>query len=206
MRFISKYSAYKMQITNEDVAFRMLPGGTVTKETLSNGYVAEFDHERMLPVYERIFAIQAFLGGDTRPFGVMPDLQSQAIVDAAGRVVEMTSEYHPDFNFSVFDTETIDDPDLREATEQKLLSNAMLGVDYVLVQKQQIPPPWPTYDTCDLATAINMVTHGGYNAMKVIEYEQAHQAREEFIVAYGKILADQTVKRQEDQSLEFNIT
>lgn len=206
MRFISKYSAYKMQITNEDVAFRMLPGGTVTRELTSHGYLAEFDHEPMLPTYERLFAMQAFMGnGDLHPFGAMPDMQSQAIVDMAGRVVDMTSEYRPDFNFSVLDTSKIEDPELREATERKLLSNSALGVDYVLVEAAKVPAPWPTYDSCDLATAVNMVTHGGYNVLKVIEYEQAHKNREEWIVEYGRILADQAVKKQQDGSLEVTI-
>jgi hypothetical protein len=205
MRFISKYSAYKMQIMNEEVAFRMLPGGTVTKETLSNGFVAEFDHERMLPAYERLFAMTAFTGGDARPFGAMPDLQSQAIVNAAGRVIDMTSEYRPDFNFSVFDSESISDLELREAAEQKLLSDPMFGIDYVLVEAQKVPAPWPSYPDTPLDIAVNMATYGGFDVMKVIEYERAHENREEFIVAFGKILADQAVKKNEDDSLTITV-
>lgn len=205
MRFISKYEHYSFQIRPEEVAFRMMTGGTVVQDVLSQPFVAEFSADLMIPAYERLYAMQVFMGRDPRPFGAIPDTASQAIVDHAGRVVDMTAEYRPDFHFSVFDTESIDDDDLRELTEQKMMADPTNGIDYVMIEAQKVPAPWPTYDENDLATAINMMKHGGYDMLKVMEYEQAHQNREEWIVEMGKILADQTIQREIDGALSVTI-
>lgn len=205
MRFISKYPNYTFSVKTEEVAFRMMPGGTVVQDTISQPFVVEFSADHMIPAYERLYAMQVFMGRDPRPFGAIPDTQSQAIVDHVGRVVDMTAEYRPDFQFSVYDTDTIVDDELRELTEMKLLADSTHGIDYVRVEQAKVPAPWPTYDECDLATAINMMRHGGYDMMKVLEYEQAHQNREDWIVEMGRILADQNIQRGIDGALSVTI-
>ena len=205
MRFICKHENYTLAIKRETVAFRIMPDGTATRDEIAPSFQIEFRDDVMLPAYERLFAMQTFLSTDDRPFGAMPEMQAQPIVNAMGRVIDLTNEYRPDFHFSVFDTDWIEDDDLRELTENTLLANAGLGVDYVYVEAAQVPPPWPTYDEVDLVTCVNMCRHGGYDLVAVLEYETAHQNREDFIVEIGKVLAEKSVKKLEDDSLEVTL-
>lgn len=205
MRFISKYENYEFYVRPEQVAYRMQPGGTVLTDTVQQPFTVSFNHEQMLPAYERLYAMQSFLGGDPRPFGAMPDMTAQAIVNEAGRVVDMTAEYRPDFHFSVFDTASIKDDDLREYTENKMLADPALGIDYVLLVPMAVPAPWPTYNECDLKTAVQLVKHGGFDVTKVMEYEAAHANRENWLIEFGLVLAEQQVKRNADNSLTVTI-
>ena len=92
MRFISKHRDYQVGIHSEQTAFRVVAGGTVVSEQLKAPLIISFNNDQMLPTYERMYALQVFMAGDTRPFGAMPDFQAQPIVDAMGRVVDLTSE------------------------------------------------------------------------------------------------------------------
>lgn len=195
MRFICKAQDYAMCIHTEQVAYRQLANGAVDREIIKPLLMIGFNGNEMIPTYERMYALQVFMEGDTRPFGAMPEFQSQPIVDFAGRVVDMTAEYRPDFHFSVFDTETMCAPEDREEIEQKLLNDASYGKDYILVEKQKITPPWPTYNECDLATAKNMLTHGGYDLLKVLEYEEANAGREDWLKEIANLLAARSIEK-----------
>lgn len=206
MRFISKYETYVVCIRDEEIAYRMMPGGVVVQDLIKPLFVIYFQNDIMLPAYERLYAMQVFLTGDSRPFGAMPELMSQPIFNAAGRIIDSTAEYRPDFHFSLFDTETmIDNDEDREYAEQKLLAAGTLNIDYILVEKMKVPPPWPTYDDNDLVTAVNMMKHGGYDLLKVLEYEDAHEHREDWLMEIGKLLADQSIKDSADESLTMVI-
>jgi hypothetical protein len=205
MRFISRHKDTQVVIHHDEQAFRMLPGGTVTAEQVKPALVISFDHEEMLPTYERMYALQVFMSGDTRPFGAMPDFQSQPIVDAMGRVVDLTDEYRPDFHFGIFDTVTMCAPHEREEVEQFLLNSKAYGKDYILVEQQRVIPPWPNYDVCDLSTAVNMLKHGGFDLMRTLEYESAHENREDWLTEIGKLLTEKSISKAQNDSLSVTI-
>jgi hypothetical protein len=135
----------------------------------------------------------------------MPDFQSQPIVNAMGRVVDLTAEYRPDFHFGIFDTATMCAPHEREEVEQFLLNSPAYGKDFILVEQQKVTPPWPSYNECDLATTLNMLKHGGYDLMRTLEYEQAHENREEWMVEIGRLLADRAISKAQNDSLSVTI-
>lgn len=205
MRFISRHRDTQVVIHRDETAFRTTPGGTVVAEQIRPFLIADFNREEMLPTYERMYALQVFMSGDTRPFGAMPDFQAQPIVDAMGRVVDLTSEYRPDFHFGIFDTATMCNPEDREEIEQTLLNNTNYGKDYILVEQQKVPPPWPNYNQCDLATAVNMLKHGGFDLMRTLEYESAHENREEWLTEIGKLLTEKSISKAQNDSLSVTL-
>lgn len=205
MRFISKHNDYDMVVRRDETAFRVMEGGTVTAQQVRPPLIAKFTQDQMLTTYERMYALQVFMSGETRPFGAMPDMQAQPIVDAMGRVVDLTNEYRPDFHFGLYDTETMCAPEDREDVEQVLLASKSLGRDFILVEQQRVAPPWPTYNECDLVTALNMCKHGGYNLIQVLDYESAHENREDWLIELGKLLAEQTITKSQDDSLTVTI-
>jgi hypothetical protein len=50
-----------------------------------------------------------------------------------------------------------------------------------------------------------MLKHGGYDLMRTLEYEQAHENREEWMVEIGRLLADRAISKAQNDSLSVTI-
>lgn len=90
------------------------------------------------------------------------------------------------------------DADTKKLVEDRLLSGASYGIDYLRVEKPKLPAPWPTYDTLVqqgrrtnqmVAEKIaETVADIGIDPQVVINYERENLGREEVIKAVEVLL------------------
>ena len=107
----------------------------------------------------------------------------------------------PLYRLSSFDTATIHDPEERELYEQVLKGSFANGVDYIYVERPELAPPFPAYDSFKGATAelVKKLQADGHSLHSVLEYEQSHQNRSDVIFAIEQgILDAKAVEEEED--------
>jgi hypothetical protein len=94
------------------------------------------------------------------------------------------------FRLSSFDTETIEDPELRKEVEERLLAWQNPN-DHLLCERPELAPPWPAYsrlvaqgrrtDEMVAEKIAEKVKEDGYDASEVLEYEETHLNRQSVI-------------------------
>ena len=197
-RWISKYPAYEFYVDSGYAeASRDSHGRTILVEQ-TQPFLLKFIQERMLPAYERLYAVNHWLGGPRRAngsvdaFGAAPSMYGgEPILDGQKRMVGVTEGMRPDERFSVFDTGTLEPTRAAEA-EAALRAHDMNGRDYVEVMPQAVPPPWPTYDQFTSAKKIaDVVAQLGLDPVKVMEYEKATKDRADVYVSLTEMHNEQ---------------
>src|SRR5215203_927836 len=78
-----------------------------------------------------------------RGMGAHP-MASSPSVD--GQILSGLMPFHPQFRFSVFDTEWIADPEMRATAEERLCDDSLNNNEHMLVVPEAVPQPWPGYD------------------------------------------------------------
>jgi hypothetical protein len=181
MRFISPFERYRLVAVHQEI--ETLANGQ--PRILSEGYTAEFTPGDTTD-YERETAREHF------KFRNIVKNMDGTFVDPVHRV-------------SSFDTATIRDKDLRRRVEQFMLDpdrSPDLGKaeGYMLVEKPQLPAPWPAYDDLTVqgrrsaehvaAKNLEIAAATGVQIDALIAYErQADEPRAEVIAAYEAALA-----------------
>lgn len=145
-------------------------------------------------------------------YGAVPYQRGVAIQDGVGRIMGVSNPSRPDFNFSLYDTEWLDDDDDRKDAEKALLSSPDLGVWFVKVDALEATPPWPNYNKIRAKkgmtvaqTIADKCADDGYSAAAVLEYERAHANRAAVVEALEAIMNDQMVAVEEAVALEVEI-
>ena len=79
----------------------------------------------------------------------------------------------------------------REAIEQWMIMRLETGqsTDFMLADKQPVPPPWPTYDQTEEARISKMVEELGLNPQLVVDYELDNASRLSVLDAMGVLLS-----------------
>ena len=173
MRFITKYSGYKIPAVHEQTE-RLADG---TTKVIAPGYMVEFK-KGDLTNYEREYARKVFIwkGLPTEP--------------GSNRELDPIDDLH---RVASFDTADIRDPQLRQRVEKALLDNGAHGQDYVVVEQARPVAPWPSYDrlTAQGRRTVQMVAEkiadtvrdNGYDPDTVAAYERQNLNRTEVLEA-----------------------
>lgn len=188
MRFISPIAAYRVIVKHQDI--EILASGQ--PRVLKDGFTVEFK-EGDLTDFER-------------------DLARKSLTFKHNYINLDGSPYDPVPHASSYDTAQIEDPVTRKEVEDFLVNHPFCGQshEYILVEKPQLPAPWPNYD--------ELVIHGRRTAKHVadqniataqatgtsldtlIAYERDNQNRPEVIAAYEE--ANAPVEVPEDELVE----
>lgn len=82
--------------------------------------------------------------------------------------------------------------EIRLQIERKLVENALLTDDYIVVPTTLLPPPWPRYDdflgTTD--ALLGRLVEDGYDLGAVLIYERSNQNRDDVVDALESLIAD----------------
>lgn len=229
MRFVSRSANYIMIVRPEsEYEVFETAGGTMIPRTIKKPMlVVEFRHGYAHP--DESYAAMAHWAGQptkrTDPervnaagvatadiYGAIPYQRGVSIQDGVGRIMGVSNAARPDFNFSLFDSEWIEDADDRKEAEQALLSNADNGVWYVKVDAVEVTPPWPNYDKQRAAkgstvadTIANKCIEDGYNIAYVLEYEKAHANRAAVVAALENALHKAVDEAEADAALVVEV-
>lgn len=197
-RWISKYAGYEFVLDSGYMEPSRDTHGRSVGLTHQAPIVLKFVQERMLPAYERLYAVNHWMNGARRmngavsAFGAAPSMYGgEPVVDGMGRMVAVTEGIRPDERFSVFDTDWLG-PDLAPRAEAALRAHDDNGKDYVEVLPEAVPPPWPTYDQFTSAKKISdVVAQLGIDPLKVMEYEKATKDRPDVHAALRELHNEQ---------------
>jgi hypothetical protein len=139
MRFLSSIAGYRFIAIHGEINFDT---DGYTRQT-KPGYTVEF-RKGILTDYEKAIARKQL------NFRGVPMNMDGSAIDPVDRA-------------SLFDTEWIEDKDLRARVEKRMLEHSGLNhyMGYILVEEEKVPAPWPTYD--------ELTIHGRRNASQVAE-------------------------------------
>lgn len=215
MRFISNHPHYRFVVTNDDGDWKKAPGSERDVWVVTDkGFTAEFVHGA-LTNYEQVLAMNHWVGGQgTRRDGTLRGMGAHAMISAPsyngntniGQTARLVP-FQPQFRFSLFDTETIKDPRLRELAEAKLSDADLVGNDVLMVIPEAVPEPWPGYDQMKgvrgkpLAETIASHALATGQVAQTLAYEQATKNREQIVKALEDAHAEAVERAEEDDAL-----
>ena len=183
MRFISPIERYRLIAIHEETQ-RLADGST---NVLAPGYTVEFKPGDTTD-WEREIARQEL------------QLRNPRFEGALG--TPLVKEVDPITSVSSFDTNSIQDPELRRRVEEAMLTNADNGnkaSGYILVEQPKPVAPWVSYDnlvvrgqrTAEKVAEQNLATAEttGTSLEHLIMYEKANRNDETIVAAYEAALA-----------------
>jgi hypothetical protein len=154
MLFVTKYKGYQVMV-QRDIT-RRVPSNegddagwvsVVTRPLI----MAEFKPHGVLTYHQRKVALDFFDSQETGEDGMPPGAYRNGNVasdpDFAGMIYNGSDHW---LRFSTFDTEkdcpwieTMDPAEVKALCEKTLLGSAQLGSDYILIDQEKAPEPWP---------------------------------------------------------------
>ena len=229
MRFVSRSANYTL-IARSDAEYEVYEtsGGTMIPRMVRKPLlIIEFKHGMALPD-ETYAAMMHWNGMPTRRtdpervnssgasapdvFGAVPYQRGVTIQDGVGRIMGVSNAARPDFNFSLYDTEWLTDPEDRKDAEKALLENADNNDWYVKVDAFEVAPPWPNYAKIRAKKGMTVAEsiaakceEDGYNVESVLAYERAHANRAAVIDALQKVSADRVALAEESEALAVEV-
>ncbi len=229
MRFVSRSANYTL-IARSDAEYEVFEtkGGTMIPRMVRKPLlVIEFKHGMALPD-ETYAAMMHWSGMPTRRtdpertnatgapaadvFGAVPYQRGVAIQDGVGRIMGVSNASRPDFNFSLFDSEWITDPEDRADAEKALLENSDFNDWYVKVDALEVDPPWPNYNKIRAKkgmtiaeTIADRCVEDGYNVAHVLSYEKAHANRAAVVEALEALQRREVEEAEADEALEVQV-
>ena len=229
MRFVSRSANYTMIVRSETEyeVFETAEGTMIPRTVRKPMLLVEFKHGMAHP--DESYAAMAHWAGQptkrTDPerlnaagvptsdvYGAVPYQRGVSIQDGVGRIIGVSGASRPDFNFSLFDSEWLEDLDDRKEAEQALLNNADNNVWYVKVDAVEVPAPWPNYNKLRAAkgstvaeTIATKCVEDGYDIAYVLEYEKAHADRPAVIAALEAALSKALDNAEADAALVVEV-
>jgi hypothetical protein len=157
MLFVTKYKGYQVMV-QRDIT-RRVPSNegddagwvsVVTRPLI----MAEFKPHGVLTYHQRKVALDFFDSQETGEDGMPPGAYRNGNVasdpDFAGMIYNGSDHW---LRFSTFDTEkdcpwieTMDPAEVKALCEKTLLGSAQLGSDYILIEQEKAPEPWPDFN------------------------------------------------------------
>lgn len=205
MRFVSRSANYRFVVRPDASAWRKDRNGIDTQVQVESEYTAQFQQGWLMP-HEKVAAIRHWGGMGSRHDGSMAGFMAHALMQGTAKDAEA---FDPRWRLSVFDTEWIADPELRELAERRMTEPGLGGgSDYILVEMERLPEPWPGYDTMrgvrgkPLADQIAAVAVATGQVASALAYEKATRKREAVIAA----LEAEVGKAAESAELEDALT
>lgn len=215
MRFIAKSQQYTIIVEGGIIEDTVIGRERVIVPMVAASW-SQSDHENPLKVWEQKVALRHW-SGSAQPSDVelgvvdfsehfhgMPSKDDQIIGQTYAQGI-----VSPVHRLSLYDTDAVDwtqyqvgewrpggseakTPDqIKEMVEQFLLNNPAHGADYIMVEPEKLPPPWPKYDelqvtddiTIDdiIERVIQSLDEFGFDAREVLDYEHANANREELV-------------------------
>jgi hypothetical protein len=145
-------------------------------------------------------------------FGAVPYQRGVSIQDGVGRIVGVSGASRPDFNFSLYDTEWLEDAEDRADAEKALLENADNGVWYVKVDAIEVPLPWPNYNKVRAKSGSTVAAEiarrceeDGYDTDHVIDYEKTHANRPAVLEALEALAKRNTAEVEAAEALTVQV-
>lgn len=196
MRFISKFAGYTIGFQVEFVQYLQDGGGRTVQNVLTPLLDCKFRLESLYPWEVEAAKGFVFNGG-------LVEADEMTPVNPTG--LDRVSVFDTD----AFSRENNLDAETKAKLEQHLLSNAMHGIDFKVVDAPIVPKPWPSYDKIRGGGAkstaekiVEQVVELGFNTLEGVEqivaYEQANAARKDVIDALNGLVA---VPEEEQEEL-----
>jgi len=229
LRFVSRSANYRVVVRPDDQYeyYEEHNGNLMPKRVKRPSLVCAFRHG-MVPPDEAYAATMHWNGtpsnrtdpervdasGHSVPdiFGAVPYQRAVTLRNSENRIIGVTNPSRPDFNYSLFDTAWIDDPDDRRLAEESLLENPQYGSWYIKVEKQPVPAPWPNYDKVRrrgnktiAEIIVERVREDGYDVGHVIAYEISKLNREDVLEALNAYQKELDDKAELEESLEVEV-
>lgn len=229
MRFVSRSANYRVVVRPDDdyEFYEEVKGNLMPKRVKRPALTCSFKHG-IVPPDEAYAAMLHWSGmpstrtdperydGSGRPvpdvFGAVPYQRPVTLRNSDNRIIGMTDPSRPDFNFSLFDTTWIEDPDDRQIAEDGLLSSSDYGNWFIKVEKEPIPAPWPNYDKVRRRgnktipdIILERVREDGYDVGHVIAYETSKLNREEVLARLNEYAAELQEKAALDEAMEVEV-
>jgi hypothetical protein len=207
MRFVSKSAKFKFVVRPDAVEWRKDRNGIDTPVTVESHYIAEFKQGWLAP-HEKLAAIQHWGGMGNRLDGSLNGFAAHPLMQGTARDAEA---FDPRWRLSVFDTEWIADPELRELAERRMTEPGIAGNDYILVEAEKLREPWPGYDTMKgvrgkpLAQQIADVASSTGQLSEALAYEKAVKNREQVVAALEAELKKVVAEWEEDDALSAEV-
>jgi hypothetical protein len=176
VRFLSKYANYQICF-QRDILEHYATGESRVLKPLIN-----IEFATGIPPTSR----EAQIGRDTFiNYGTQVELDRVTAVDPLSRFAVWDSELyqsqHPDL---------VPDTNTRRKIEQWLIARPEHGIDYLAIETQRTPPPWPNYDEFRGVRGsptgpriAERVLEDGYDVEAVLAYERENLNRQEVIDA-----------------------
>jgi hypothetical protein len=207
MRFVSKSANYQFVVRADATEWRKDRNGIDTQTTVESHYIAEFKQGWLAP-HEKLAAIQHWGGMGNRLDGSLNGFAAHPLMQGTARDAEA---FDPRWRLSVFDTEWIADPELRELAERRMTEPGIAGNDYILVEAEKLREPWPGYDTMKgvrgkpLAQQIADVASSTGQLSEALAYEKAVKNREQVVAALEAELKKVVAEWEEDDALSAEV-
>lgn len=194
MRFLSPITAYRVVAVHQTT--EQLADGS--RRVLAPGYICEFKQSDTTD-WEREEARKR--------------LQFKNVVYEGALGTPLERPVDPITRVSSFDTNVIEDPELRAKVEEALLTNADFGRPdgFILVEKPKRPAPWPSYDDLTIhgrRTAAHVAAQNietartiGVELDYVAAYERENRNDDKIVAAYEAAMAE-VVTEPEDELVE----
>lgn len=165
MRFVSQHRGYEVALRGPGIGSYTLEGQPI------------YNNEKILSA--------AFQQGGLSPWEV-----DAALAHWEDQWTGLAEGVDPRTRLSVFDTEWAQlqfnwtDAD-REYAEERLLNlPGRLGNEYIQIEENKAPLPWPTYKTfVSPERIVAFMREGGYDPEVVLRYERDNENREEILTA-----------------------
>jgi hypothetical protein len=216
-RYLSKH--YGLHVSIAPARYETLKdiNGDQEKKEIYGGLVAIFRDigQSPRPSYDIAFASRTFLRPEDwrgaspwdettghRMLGATP-LQRPQALGTAQNVTGITDAYDPRSMFGVFDLAWIPEGAERELAGRVLDTHTALGTEFIRVEYDAIPLPWPSYPKMRAGQGAHnkvlaFVRDGDYDAAYVIEWEQAQDDTKQGIVNAMQGLLDERRASAED--------
>lgn len=229
MRFVSRSANYTLIARGEaeyDV-FETAEGTMIPRTVKKPMLVIEFKHGMAYPdeTYAAMLhwsgvptsrtdpeRVDGFGVGVPDVFGAVPYQRGVVIQDGVGRIMGVSNAARPQYNFSLFDSEWLEDANDRKEAEEALLKNPDNGLWYVKVDALEVAPPWPNYTKIRAKKGLTVAEtiaskcdEDGYSVEAVLAYEKAHANRPAVVDALEVLGAKEAVKVEESEALEVEI-
>lgn len=229
MRFVSRSANYTFIVRGETdyEVFETADGTMIPRHIKKQALIVEFKHGMAYPdeAYAALLHWSGMPTQRTDPervnangtaaadiFGAVPYQRGIVLQDVAGRISGVSNPSRPDFNFSLFDSEWIEDADDRKEAEQALLENSDNGVWYVKVDALKVDPPWPNYNKIRAKKGMTIAQtiaakceEDGYSVSAVLAYEKAHADRPAVVEALEALENNIAAAVEESEALEVEV-
>lgn len=194
MRFVSNRAEYKLCIRGGKWEYRRHSDGTDERVQTEQEFWVAFRQAELRP-HEKIAAADHFIGGmGNRGDGSMKGLGAHPLMQGAqaGAGVE---NFDPRWRFSVYDTDWIEDAELRAEAEAKLTDYGIVGNEVLLVLPEAVPAPWPSFDDVRGVKGsptpmrlVEMARDFGVSLERCLAYERVAQNREDVVEAFEEAI------------------